>query len=683
METPLWSSLAPGVWRFQAGEPESLTPLSLLNFPPRIEALNALGEVGFPPSLASPELETVGCNTVLRLPITPDESLHGLGLQFFKVNHRGRTRYLRVNSDPRQDTGESHAPVPFLVSSQNYGILVNTARIVTFCCGSVVRKGAPTNPLRDRGRDFDWQATPLSHCLEIVVGSPDFEVIVFAGNSLLEVVQRYNLYSGGGALPPRWGLGFWHRVHFQHTDKLALEEALEFRKRGYPCDVIGLEPGWQTNSYPCTFEWGADRFPNPAKFVSEMGENGFKVNLWEHGYIHPSARIYPKLEPLSGSHTVWGGIAPDFTLPEAQEILKEQHDTDHVQIGVSGYKLDECDGSELTGASWMFPAHATFPSGADGEQMRQVYGLALQKITFDLFKARNRRTYGLIRASNAGASPLPSVLYSDLYDHREFIRALVNSGYSGLLWTPEVRNADSAEEWVRRMQTVCFSAMAKLNAWWDGVKPWSFPEVEPIILKYLRLRMRLTPYLYSAFAKYYFEGVPPIRALTLSETPATSPEEAARLANEEYAWYLGDSLLVAPLFAGETWRDLYLPTGDWFDFETGERFEGGTTHRLYPGLDKIPVFVRNGGIIPLQPECDHAPPTGVAVPLEVRHYGDAPGRFALYDDDGETFDFERGAYRWHTLEVSVAADGSRSGNALATETGWRSAYECVTWKFMG
>ncbi len=682
MESSVWSRLAPGVWRFQVGEAESLTPLSLLGFTPRSEALERLGEEAFPNSLLQPEIETVGNQTILRLPITPEESLHGLGLQFFKVNHRGRTRYLRVNSDPRQDTGESHAPVPFLVSSQNYGILINTARIVTFCCGSVVRKGAPTNPLRDRGREDDWQPTPLSTYLEVVVGSPHFEVIGIAGSTLLEVVQRYNLYSGGGTLPPRWGLGFWHRVHYQHTDEMALAEAMEFRERGFPCDVIGLEPGWQTKSYPCSFEWGADRFPNPAKFVAEMGANGFKVNLWEHGYIHPSARIYPELEPLSGSHTVWGGIAPDYTLPAAQEILKSQHDTDHLQIGVSGYKLDECDGSELTGASWMFPAHATFPSGADGEQLRQIYGLALQKITFDLFRKHNRRTYGLVRASHAGASPLPSVLYSDLYDHREFIRALVNSGYSGLLWTPEVRNASNAEDWVRRMQAVCFSAMAKLNAWSDSTKPWSFPEVEAIVLKYLRLRMRLLPYLYSAFAKYYFEGTPPIRALTLSETPIAA-EDAAHLANEEFAWYLGDSLLVAPLFAGQRWRDVYLPTGDWFDFETGERFVGGQSYRVYAGLDKIPVFVKNGGIIPLQPECDHVPPTGAAVPLTVRHYGDVPSIFRLYDDDGESFDFERGMYRWHMLEVTITPEGDRQGNALAAETGWFSAYESVTWEFIG
>jgi len=93
----------------------------------------------------------------------------------------------------------------------------------------------------------------------------------------------------------------------------------------------------------------------------------------------PDARIYAALEPLSGSHRVWGGLAPDYTLSEAQEVLKSQHAAEHLAVGVAGYKLDECDGSELTGASWMFPAHATFPSGRDGGQMRQVYGLLLQK----------------------------------------------------------------------------------------------------------------------------------------------------------------------------------------------------------------------------------------------------------------------------------------------------------------
>ncbi len=679
MDTPQWEGIVSGVWRLQIGERESLTPLSLAGGTPRLETLQNLPAPPLSATLQALGVELKRNQTLLRLSLSEGEALFGLGLQFFRVNHRGRTRFLRVNSDPRQDTGESHAPIPFLVSSAGYGILINTARIVTFCCGSVVRKESPV-VVRDRGRDADWEPTPTSPCLEVVVGSEDIEVLVFTGENVGEVVQRYNLYCGGGTLPPRWGLGFWHRVHYQHTDSMALEEAREFRTRGYPCDVIGLEPGWHTKSYPCSFEWASDRFPDPARFVKEMQEEGFQINLWEHGYVSPEASIFPKLDAYAGSHTVWGGIAPDFTLPEAQAILKEQHDKDHVSIGVSGYKLDECDGSELTGASWMFPAHATFPSGADGEQMRQVYGLALQKLTYELYQKHNRRTYGLVRASNAGASPLPYVLYSDLYNHREFVRALCNSGFSGILWTPEIRSAQNAEEWVRRMQVVCLSPLAMLNAWSDATKPWSFPEVEPIIYKFINLRMRLMPYLYSAFAKYYFEGIPPFRGMAFEQT--TTPEEAALFAENGDQFLVGDSLLVAPVFEGEQWRDVALPAGDWFDFETGQRFEGGRTHRIYPSLETLPLFVRNGGIIPMMPTRSFAPKAGEAVPLEVVHYGNLPGSFALYDDDGVTFDYTQGAYRWHTLQVTQNAEGRLQGNTLNLDSEWRSSYSGVSWKFL-
>lgn len=679
MDALPWEGLVSGVWRLQIGEREALTPLSLAGHTPRLEALQKLSAPALSSTVQDLEVEVKGNQTLLRLSLSEGEALFGLGLQFFRVNHRGRTRYLRVNSDPRQDTGESHAPIPFLVSSKGYGLLLNTARIVTFCCGSVVRKENPV-AVRDRGRDQDWEPTPTSPCLEIVLSGENVELFAFAGESVGEVVQRYNLYSGGGTLPPRWGLGFWHRVHYQHTDAMALAEAREFRERGYPCDVIGLEPGWHTKSYPCSFEWAEDRFPDPARFVAEMQSEGFQINLWEHGYVSPDASVYPLLDPYAGSHTVWGGIAPDYTLPEAQAILQKQHDDAHVSIGVSGYKLDECDGSELTGASWMFPAHATFPSGADGEQVRQVYGLALQKLTTDLFKKHNRRTYGLVRASNAGSAPFPYVLYSDLYDHREFVRALCNSGFSGILWTPEIRAAGSAEEWVRRMQVVCLSPLAMLNAWSDATKPWSFPEVEPIIQKYIRLRMRLMPYLYSAFAKYYFEGLPPFRGMAFER--ATSPEEEARFAEIGDQFLVGDSLLVVAVFAGERWKEVVLPSGDWFDFETGAHYEGGKTHRIYPALDTLPIFVRNGGIIPLMPTLPHAPRAGESVPLEVRHYGNKPASFDLYDDDGSTFDYTTGAYRWHRLEVTRHADGSLNGNALDHDSDWISSYSEVTWRFL-
>ena len=670
-----WAQTAPGVWRCVVGRPSDFTPLAVIGVKPQTEALEAMGRPAFPFDERAIAAQAGRCRTVACFPLGPDEKVFGLGLQFMKLNQRGRTRYLRVNSDPQQDTGETHAPVPFYVSSQGYGVLANTARIVTIYCASCTQRNTPSAAeIADRNTDPNWPATGPSESVEIVVGAPGLELLVFAGPTALDAVRRYNLYCGGGALPPRWGLGFWHRVPTTFSADQVMAEADEFRQRDLPCDVIGLEPGWHSASYPCTYEWSPERFPRPAELVQGLLAKGFRTNLWEHAYVSPAAKIHAPLQPLSGSHTVWGGLVPDYSLEQARAILQAQHDREHVSIGVSGYKIDECDGSELTGCSWMFPGHATFPSGRDGEEMRQVYGLVLQAMTRQLFGRRDRRTYGLVRASTTGASSLPYVLYSDLYDHRQFVRALCNSGFSGLLWCPEIRDAANGEEWVRRLQVVCFSPLAMLNAWGSGRKPWSFPEVEPIVRKYVKLRMRLLPYLYSAFARYHFDGTPPFRAMAL---------ECDEAAERDDQYFVGDSLLVAPLFAGQESREVFLPKGAWHDFETGERHEGGGIVTVSPGLDRIPVFVRDGGIVPLMPALAHAPGPGEAVALEVHHYGSAPGRFRLFDDDGETYAYEGGRYRWRVLEVAVSPDGERRGRISPVEEGgWASSYGEVTWRFV-
>ena len=725
MSTPPdgWTEIAPGVWSRTFGTTEAFGPIGLLGATPAREAMARLGAADHPSGALAPDAatfpldpgaitaETIGGRTVIRLPLAPGEPVFGLGLQFVRLNHRGRTRFLRVNSDPKEDTGETHAPVPFYVvggtpgtaapgptaagfgpvlaapaaagpvpagspapgpaapaPSPAYGVLVNTARIVTIHCASTVPRAEPT-AIKDRNQDRDWAATPPAATVEIALHAPGAEILVFAGPTPLDVVRRYNLFFGGGCLPPRWGLGFWHRTPTKFTAEQVAAEATEYRRRGFPCDVIGLEPGWHTASYPCTYQWSPDRFPDPAAFTAAMATDGFKVNLWEHPWVSPRAAIHAPLEPLSGTHTVWGGLAPDYTLPEARAITEAQHEAEHVQAGVSGYKLDECDGSELTGNSWMFPAHAAFPSGRDGEQMRQVYGLLLQQMTAGLFRRHDRRTYGLVRASSTGASPLPYALYTDLYDHRRFVRALCNASFSGLLFAPEVRSAKAADDWVRRMQTACFSPLAMLNAWSSGTKPWSFPEVEGIVRKFIELRMRLLPYFYSAFARYRIDGTPPFRAMALEPGGAAT-------ADDQYM--AGGDILVAPLFAAETQRKVVLPPGGWYDFETGERFEGGGTIAVAPALEAMPVFVRDGGIVPLMPPLPHAPAPRDTVALEVRHYGRRPGHFRLYDDDGETFAYERGGCRW----LDLHAEGGQ-GRVVVGSGPVGLNYAPVTWRFFG
>jgi alpha-glucosidase (family GH31 glycosyl hydrolase) len=697
-----WQQTAPGVWRITVGDPQEITPLSWMAVTPKADALQQMPQVSPPFDWERIGFEETNAGYLISFPLNQTEKLYGAGLQFMRMNQRGRVRYLRVNSDPKQDTGETHAPVPFYVSDLGYGVLIDTSRIVTLYAGATMKQeDTQSSEIRDRNTDSGWKATPVASRVEIPISAEGAHIYVFGGPTLAEVVSRYNLFCGGGTLPPKWGLGFWHRVPTLSTSEEVLKEAEQFRLHDIPCDVIGLEPGWHSVSYPVSYEWDEQRFTEPQQFVSKLLDLGFHVNLWEHPFVSPESELYHKLQPLSGSHTVWGGLAPDYTIAEAQQLYKNQHEEKHVKIGVSGYKLDECDGSDLTNHSWMFPAHAQFPSGLDGEQMRQLYGLMFQKMTTDLFRSKNRRTYGLVRASNAAASSMPYVLYSDLYDHKQFIRALCNSSFSGLLWTPEVRKANNAEDWVRRMQTVCFSPLAMLNAWGDGTKPWTFPEVEGIVRHYIKLRMRLLPYLYSAFAKYREHGVPPFRAMPfvmspseISQAEAGGTNTAQQVLNTTDGAYgkrkvkewddqymVGDALLVAPLFEGDSEREVLLPSGVWYGLETGECYTGGCVIRVQASLETIPVFVKSGSIIPMMPALPYMPPCGTRVALELVHFGDdGVGEAFIYDDDGETFDYENGTCDWWKAEVTRKMNGEYVGRLSGAEE-LPPSYNAVSWRF--
>jgi alpha-D-xyloside xylohydrolase len=313
-----------------------------------------------------------------------------------------------------------------------------------------------------------------------------------------------------------------------------------------------------------------------------------------------------------------------------------------------------------------------------------------------MFRNTNTRTYGLTRASNGGGASFPYVIYNDYYSHEDFITALINSGFSGVLWTPEVRSSKTGEEWLRRVQTVCFSPMAMINAWSSGTKPWSFPEVEKEVKEYALLRMQLIPYLYSEFAKYHFEGTPPFRSMSLEEGfNATAKLELRNenLDENPYAeavmkeikdqYMTGGYLLVAPLFTGQASRKVVLPKGKWYDFYTGQFAGEGEVITVSPGLSKIPVFVKDGGIIPMMKPVLHAPSAGEKFDIEVRYYGSKPGAYMLYDDDGETFDYEKGVYSWREIKISFNKKGMPTGTISRAEKGMPDNVGEVTWRFMG
>lgn len=690
MDAREWRELAPGVWSAQIGAKQALTYTDFAGGAPRAEALAKMPEAKFPFDANDARGQISNQRSIARIPLSESEQLYGLGLQFQGLNRRGKVYHLRMDHY-RSGNERLHAPAPFYVSSNGYGVLFNSAQYISIYAGVGNRKDSPHFPApRDRNTDGAWQAMPPSDAVEASVIADGMEVVVFAGPTMLDAVRRYNLYAGGGALPPKWGLGFWHRVRTNASSEDVLNEVNEFEQRGFPLDVIGLEPGWHTKSYPCTYEWNPALFPKPESFINKMTAHGVRVNLWENPYVSPDAPIYSKIKPFTGSHTVWLGIVPDFILPQARNIFTRYHESEHLSIGVSGYKFDEVDGYDF----WLWPDHALFPSGTSAEQMRQLYGLEIQKMMMKVFRGHNQRTYSLIRASNACASAYPFAIYTDHYDHKGFINALINTSFSGLLYTPEIRSAGSPEEWLRRMQTVCFSHMVQLNGWSSDTKPWSFPEVEDEVREIIQLRTRLLPYIYTAFAKYHFDGTPPIRSMVLEpgyNDQQTVSEGVLDDAKNPYAmavrkdvtdqYMFGESILVAPMLTGQTKRSVILPQGKWYDFYTGDYVGGGEVVDIEAPLDVLPLYVKDGGIVPMGPTLEHIAKSPDQMELEVRHYGESPSSAMLYDDDGTTFNYESGEFAWIRLSAEKV-NGKFQGKQESAEGEFESIYKKFNWKFM-
>jgi alpha-D-xyloside xylohydrolase len=668
----------PGVWKFTFGTPEKITPVSTRHYPPAAQGLSALPAVPTCPVSVSGSGSRRGY--VVRIPLAANEVVYGLGLQLQSHIQRGLKKKLRVNADPKIDSGDSHAPAPFYVTTSGYGVLVDTARYATFYCGGKQRKQPEDAAPLAVGTDAlpaAYRRYRINEASEVLVEIPEAEgvdVYVFGGPAMREAVQRYNLFSGGGALPPRWGLGMWYRVKGDYNQEATLALAAEFRERRIPCDVLGLEPGWQTHAYSCTYVW-SQSFPAPAAMPKELASKSYRLNLWEHAFTHPDSPIHRELVPHSGDYEVWGGVVPDFLQPEARRIFADFHEKEHVALGVSGYKLDECDNSDFTG-NWSWPELAKFPSGADGEQMHCLFGQRYQDTIQSIFEKRKQRSYGLVRSSGALAAPYPYVLYSDLYDHKEFIRGVANMGFSGMLWTPELRNASSPEDLVRRLQSVALSPLALINAWYIKNPPWKQVEreannadrlapgweaVEAQCRAVMELRMRLIPYLHAAFVRYRREGLPPFRALVLDY-----PDDSATWPIDDQ-YLVGGSLLTAPLVAGQNGRTVYLPAGDWFDFWSGERHGGKQRLTVKPPIEQIPLFVKAGTILPLaEPTLHTEDPASRRVTAQV--YGAGPARAVLYADDGT----------WNpSLETVTLSWDAGAGSVRG------SGYEVIGWKAVG
>ena len=459
-------------------------------------------------------------------------------------------------------------------------------------------------------------------------------------------------------MPPLWSFGYQQSHRTLASREEALDEAKMFRERKLPCDTLiylgtGFCPsGWNTNNGE--FGFNQKVFPDPKVMFDELHAEHFKVVL----------HVVIKSRSMHG--IVRDTCDPKQPVEEQPSCYWDLH-RDVFKLGVDGWWPDE------------------------GDPMNIASRLARNRMYWEgpQLDRPDERPFALHRNGYAGMQRYASFLWSgDVYSTWETLKVhvpiAINTGLTGIpYWGTDIggfvpTKEFTAELYLRWFQFAAFCPLFRSHGRaWKLRLPWGWntgdpgpaeinnyngsalpgpdqlhnAQVEPICRKYLELRYRMLPYLYSAARECTTTGVPIMRALWLHY-----PDDPIAVARgDQFLW--GSDILVAPVVEqGATLRQVYLPRGGWFDFWTNERHEGGQEILRKVDLETMPLYVRAGAILPLGPVKQY---TGEQTdqPTNISIYPGADGTFLLYQDDGRSFKYRKG--EWQGIEMAWR-DASRT-----------------------
>lgn len=459
------------------------------------------------------------------------------------------------------------------------------------------------------------------------------------------IMSEYARLTGHAEMPPLWSFGYQQSHRTLASREEVLTEAKLFREKQLPCDTLiylgtGFCPsGWNTENG--SFSWNTRVFDDPKEVINQLHKDNFRVVLHDviltdklRGTVRDPCDVHSF--DAEDASCYWDAHRKNFAL------------------GVDGWWPDEGDPLDIPSRLARNRMHW------EGPQIDRP----------------NERPYALHRNGYAGMQRYASFLWSgDVYSRWETLKTQVpiaiNTGLTGIpYWgtdiggfvpTPEF----TAELYVRWFQFGAFCTLFRSHGrTWKLRLPWGWntgdpgpveirnydgaaipdvsqlhnPQVEPICRKYLELRYRFLPYLYSAVHECATTGMPVMRALWLHY-----PDDPVAVARpDEYLW--GRNILVAPVTErGATARSVYLPHGTWYDYWTNDRVEGGREVSRSVDLDTIPLYISAGSILPLGPVRQHTGENSDQ-PLSIAIYPGADGSFLLYEDDGLSFNYRKGEW---------------------------------------
>jgi alpha-glucosidase (family GH31 glycosyl hydrolase) len=521
---------------------------------------------------------------------------------------------------------KSYIPVPFFMSNRGVGVLVNTTHRVSF---DMCKSDPDFYEWRDKRGVVDYY--------------------VFVGGDFRELIGKYTALAGRPKLPPEWAFGLWYICRMQANDYEVVNDAVNFRREGIPCDVIGLEPGWMEKNYDYSTQkrWHPDRFPIPSwaqtgpdTFIAAMKRMGFHFELWLCNNYDLSYEAERRI----------GNEAPGFQAESREAVFEEGAEVDEHFMNVK-----TSDGITIPEEPWFEHLKKFVDQGADffkmdGSQqvdehpdrlyangmtdaeMHNLYPLLYSRQMHEGFEEyTGRRPVVFTPAGWTGFQAWCGTWTGDTGGGPRTLGAMLNTSLMGHAWctndmevhTPEGLHFGYLQPW------------SQINSWTYFRMPWVQGErLLQMHREYSQLRARLIPYLYSMAWRSTETGLPMLAPLLL-EFP-DDPE----CRNLRFQYLLGRDLMAT------AWTDeAYFPHGRWKDYWTGQLVEGpGRQAIAWPEDRGGGLYVREGAIIPFGPLMQYR---GERPVDEIDLYvfpGREDSEFALYEDDGVTIEHRAGAY---------------------------------------
>jgi len=522
-----------------------------------------------------------------------DEHFYGLGEKAARLDKR-RGHFTMWNRDASYAEGSDplYQSIPFYLGWQNgaaYGIFFD-------------------NSYRTY---FDFGASTQEYAAFSADGG-EMNYYFFYGPSMKKILARYADLTGHMPMPPLWALGNQQCRWGYYPDTLAEEVVRRYRADDLPLDVLYLDIDYM-DGYR-VFTWDPKRFPDPSAFTEKLAKQGVKVvTIVDPGIKYdPGYQAFDQglaknffLKRLDGSlfhGKVWPGdsVFVDYTLPDAARWWGDMHRayTDHGVAGIWNDMNEPSDFLDQTGQTQ--GDVVSYDGGANSSFNRNVFGLNEARATFEgLERLRpNQRPYIITRAGYAGIQRYSTMWTGDNTSTWDALALSIPMFQTlGLSGEPFVgadaggfmgrTNAELLTRWYQVAFLTPFCRNHADRTAYDH-EPWRFGTYyEGIIRKYLKLRYRLLPFLYTVLEEAHRTGAPLFRPLLLNY------QDDANALTIDDEFMVGDALLEAPILRpGETSRLVYLPAGTWYDYWTGQRYSGGGMIRVEAPLETVPLFVR-------------------------------------------------------------------------------------------